>query len=170
MKKFILLLIILSFYTSCHSKNDYLSTEDKTEIQQKDSLKEVNIDYNIALDFANNYVDYVLDTLEKVSEENYIKQNELLTDNFKNRYQSIIDSANRVEPEIGLDFDPIINGQDFPDKGFKIKSIDKSSGFVTLQGIDWEDFEMVLKVVTDKNKSLVDGAGIINIATNKQEK
>lgn len=167
MKKFILLLLILSFYTSCHSKNDYISTEDKTEIQQKDSLKEENIDYNIALDFANKYVDYINDTIGKISVDEYVKQDELLTDNFKNRYQSIIDSANRVEPEIGLDFDPIINGQDFPDKGFKIKSIDKSSGFVTLQGIDWEDFEMVLKVVIDKNKSLVDGAGIINVPTNK---
>ena len=80
------------------------------------------------------------------------------------------DSAYKVEPEVGLDFDPIVDGQDFPDKGFKIKSIDKATGLVTLQGIDWQDFEVVLKVVNENDKSLVNGSGIINIPMNKQPK
>ena len=80
------------------------------------------------------------------------------------------DSAYKVEPEDGLDFAPIVDGQDFPDNGFKIKSIDKATGLVILQGIDWQDFEVVVKVVNENNKTLVNGSGIINIPTNKQSR
>lgn len=171
MKKFIFPILLLSLVTSCNSNNSTGSSMDnKVETQVKDSLKESDLNYEVALYFANRYLDYINDTIGKISVDEYVKQDEFLTQSFKVRYKSIIDSANKVEPEVGLGFDPIIDGQDFPDNGFKIKSIDKSSGLVTLQGIDWQDFEMVLKVVKEDNKSLVDGAGIINIPTNKQAK
>lgn len=170
MKQLILPILILSILPSCNSKDVNQSTENKVETQVKDSLKESDLNYEVALYFANRYLDYINDTIGKISVDEYVKQDEFLTQSFKVRYKSIIDSANKVEPEVGLGFDPIIDGQDFPDNGFKIKSIDKSSGLVTLQGIDWQDFEMVLKVVKEDNKSLVDGAGIINIPTNKQAK
>lgn len=170
MKKLILPILIFSIFSSCQSKESNHPTEKKVESKVKDSLKENTTNYNVALDFANKYVDYINDTIGKISVDEYVKQDELLTKNFKDRYKFIQDSAYKAEPEVGLDFDPIIDAQDLPDKGFKIKSIDKSSGFVTLQGIDWQDFEMVLKVVNEDNKSLVDGSGIINIPTNKQAK
>ncbi|TGN22985.1 hypothetical protein [Empedobacter tilapiae] len=168
MKKFILSILLLSFVTSCNSHNS--STENKVENKVKDSVKESDVNYNVALDFMNNYVDYIMDTIGKVNEDEYINKNELLTQSFKDRYKFVQDSAYKVEPEVGLDFDPIVDGQDFPDKGFKIKSIDKATGLVTLKGIDWQDFEVVLKVVNENNKSLVNGSGIINIPTNKQAK
>ncbi|WP_313304010.1 hypothetical protein [Empedobacter sp.] len=37
-----------------------------------------------------------------------------------------------------------------------------------MQGIDWQNFEVVLKIVNENDKSLVNGSGIINIPTNKQ--
>lgn len=169
MKKFILPVLLLSFVTSCNSNNSSSSsTENKVESEVKDSVKESDVNYSVALDFMNNYVDYIMDTIGKINEDEYIKQNELLTQSFKDRYKFVQDSAFKVEPEVGLDFDPIVDGQDFPDKGFKIKSIDKATGLVTLQGIDWQDFEVVLKIVNENDKSLVNGSGIINIPTNKQ--
>lgn len=171
MKKFILPILLLSFVTSCNSNNlSSSSTENKVENEVKDSVKSSDVNYNVALDFMNNYVDYIMDTIGKINQDEYIKQNELLTQSFKDRYKFVQDSAYKVEPEVGLDFDPIVDGQDFPDKGFKIKSIDKATGLVILQGIDWQDFEVVLKVVNENNKSLVNGSGIINIPTNKQPK
>ncbi len=171
MKKIILPVLLLSFVASCNSNNSSSSSKgNKVESEVKDSVKESDVNYNVALDFMNNYVDYIIDTIGKINQDEYIKQNELLTQSFKDRYKFVQDSAYKVEPEVGLDFDPIVDGQDFPDKGFKIKSIDKATGLVTLQGIDWQDFEVVLKVVNENNKSLVNGSGIINIPTNKQAK
>ncbi|MDM1548763.1 hypothetical protein HX096_12960 [Empedobacter falsenii] len=167
MKKFILPVLLLSFVASCNSNN---SSSSSKENKVKDSVKESDVNYNVALDFMNNYVDYIIDTIGKINQDEYIKQNELLTQSFKDRYKFVQDSAFKVEPEVGLDFDPIVDGQDFPDKGFKIKSIDKATGLVTLQGIDWQDFEVVLKVVNENNKSLINGSGIINIPMNKQAK
>ena len=171
MKKCFICLFILGVLISCDfiNKSPKSIESSNTEIV-KDSVYNPQIKYEVATEFMNNYTDYVMDTIGKISEDEYIKQNELLTDNFKKRYQTIIDSANRVEPEIGLDFDPIVDGQDSPDKGFKIKSIDKENDLVTLQGIDWKDFEVTVKVINQNNKSFVDGAGIINIPTNKQAK
>ena len=171
MKKFILPVLLLSFVTSCNSNNSSSSsTENKVESEMKDSVKSSDVNYNVALDFMNNYVDYIMDTIGKISVDDYVKKDELLTQSFKDRYKFVQDSAFKVEPEVGLGFDPIVDGQDFPDKGFKIKSIDKATGLVTLQGIDWQDFEVVLKVVNENDKSLVNGSGIINIPTNKQSK
>ena len=171
MKKFILPILLICFVTSCNSNNSTSSsTENKIENDVKDSIKSSDVNYNVAIDFMNNYVDYIMDTIGKISVDDYVKKDELLTQNYKYRYKFVQDSAYKVEPEIGLDFDPIVDGQDFPDKGFKIKSIDKATGLVTLQGIDWQDFEVVVKVVNENNKTLVNGSGIINIPTNKQSK
>ncbi len=163
-------LAVLIILVGCNSSQNKKENQVHIPKNKVEDFVQKDVDYKVATEFMNNYTDYVMDTIGKISEDEYIKQNELLTDNFKKRYQTIIDSANRVEPEIGLDFDPIVDGQDSPDKGFKIKSIDKENDLVTLQGIDWKDFEVTVKVINQNNKSFVDGAGIINIPTNKQAK
>jgi hypothetical protein len=107
---------------------------------------------------------------QRATEAEWIKQNSLLTDNFKNRYKGLLDSAQKKDPEIGLDFDPIFDAQDFPEKGFSIVKIDTLSRYVTVAGNDWKDFELVLKVEQEHNKWLVDGAGVINIPDDKRAK
>ncbi|MGV0848321.1 hypothetical protein ACTS9T_17310 [Empedobacter falsenii] len=94
MKKFILPVLLLSFVTSCNSNNSSSSsTENKVESEVKDSVNESDVNYNVALDFMNNYVDYIMDTIGKINQDEYIKQNELLTQNFKDRYKFVQDSA-----------------------------------------------------------------------------
>ncbi|WP_147275758.1 hypothetical protein [Adhaeribacter pallidiroseus] len=115
----------------------------------------------------NDYADYCTPKSPPSNDTTWIKRNQLLTNNFKNRYESLLDSADKADPEIGLDFDPIFDAQDYPDEGFIFSSQD-SSGFVTLKGKDWPEFTVVVKVVLENNKSLVDGAGIINIPVNKR--
>ena len=53
-------------------------------------------------------------------------------------------------------------------KGFSLLKADTSSGYVTVQGIDWKKFELVLRLVRVDAKWLVDGAGIINIPIEKR--
>jgi hypothetical protein len=81
-----------------------------------------------------------------------------------------LDSAQKKDPELGLDSDPVFDAQDFPEKGFSILKVDTLSQYVTVVGNDWKEFELVLKVERENNKWLVDGAGVINIPDDKRAK
>jgi len=134
------------------------------------SEKQVTPDFNVALNFINDYTKFCTKTDQRSTEAEWIKQNSLLTDNFKNRYRDLMDSAQKKDPELGLGSDPIFDAQDFPEKGFSIAKVDTLSGYVTVAGNDWKDFELVLKVEQENNKWLVDGAGVINIPDDKRAK
>lgn len=123
---------------------------------------------DVAVQFINDYVSFCSQQVD--SENNWIAENKLLTDNFKASYIKLIESAFKEDPELGLGFDPILDAQDYPDQGFKLLRYDHDTGFVTLEGKDWADFILVLKVVKQKGKWLVDGAGVINIPENKRGK
>lgn len=69
---------------------------------------------------------------------------------------------------MGLGFDPIFDAQDYPDKGFKIDKQD--STYVIVKGINWPDFRLSLRLTFEDRQWLVDGAGVINIPTNKRAK
>ncbi len=125
---------------------------------------------DVALRFMTDYKKICDSRKEQVDMDKWIKNNLLLTDKFKSTYKMILADAYKTEPEVGLDFDPIFNGQDYPDKGFKITKYDSASGFVTLVGIDWKEYFVTVKIVYLNNKWLVDGAGIINIPKDKQRK
>ena len=149
-----------------------LSCNPRTEATNVNSTnpKELNAttDFSIALKFVNDYAEYCAPSNQKRDERTWIDKNPLLTINFKNKYKNILDSALKKDPELGLGFDPIFDAQDFPDKGFSIFAADTSSGYVTVVGNDWKEFKLVLKMVNEDNKWLVDGAGIINVPTDKR--
>lgn len=125
-------------------------------------LQEVN--YAVGLDFMNEYV-------HEKDGEKFIQHHDLVTHSFKERYQTVRDSAFKKEPEIGLGFDPIVDGQDFPSK-FKIKAVDATNTYLTLESDDqnWSNFEVVVKLIEEGKRTVIDGAGIINIPKNHQAK
>ena len=150
---------------SCNSGN-----KAKPETSTGAPEKQVTPDFNVALSFINDYTKFCTKTDQRSTESEWIKQNSLLTDNFKNRYRDLMDSAQKKDPELGLGSDPIFDAQDFPEKGFSILKADTLSGYVTVAGNDWKEFELVLKVEQEHNKWLVDGAGVINIPDDKRAK
>lgn len=117
-----------------------------------------SFDPQIAVKFMNDYV-RILDN-RKTNTEEWIKNNQILTVKFKAEYKKSVTGY----------FDPILDAQDYPDKGFKIVKSDSISGYVILQGIDWENFFLTVKIVLQDNKWLIDGAGIVNIPENKRSK
>ena len=164
MKSIYLLMFVLIGF-SCNSQ-----TSNKQKI--KSDLKDAKLipDSTVALNFINAYADHCSPGSKSSHDTNWIEKNPLLTDNFKTTYENILDSAKKADPEMGLDFDPIFNAQDFPDKGFEIVKCDKKTGYVTVRGKDWKNFILVIRIVNFDNKWLVDGSGIINIPKNKQAK
>jgi hypothetical protein len=150
---------------SCNSGN-----KAKPETSTGVSEKKITPDFNVALNFINDYTKFCTKTDQRSTEAEWIKQNSMLTDNFKNRYKYLLDSAQKKDPELGLDSDPVFDAQDFPEKGFSILKVDTLSQYVKVVGNDWKEFELVLKVERENNKWLVDGAGVINIPDDKRAK
>ena len=157
--KFILLLLF-----SCNQIEQISTTSDSDSLNKQDSLC-----INVALAFINDYINFCNLTKNTIDSK-WIKNNTLLSDNFKVQYYSLIDSAYKNDPELGLGFDPIFDSQDFPDKGFEFEKYDHNTGLVTLKGKDWQEFKLVLKVIKYNNQSMVDGCGIINIPSNQKAK
>lgn len=157
----LLVIVLLGF--SCNTQ-----TNGKSNIKAESNNEKLIPDSDIALKFINDYADFCIErpSIEKV----WIENNQLLTDNFKSAYKNLLDSAFKADPEMGLGSDPIFDAQDYPDNGFDLVSVDNKSGLVTVKGIDWPEFILVIKLINLDNKWLVDGAGVINIPVNKRAK
>ena len=159
--RLILLLILVVTGFSCHTPEN-----DKSNVQT--DSKDVGLvpDSGIALQFLNDYADFC--SKRPGSGADWIANNRLLTDNFKTAYKNLLDSATKADPELGLGFDPIFDAQDYPDQGFEIISSDRETGFLTLEGKNWPEFILVVRIVNQDNKWLVDGSGVINIPENRR--
>ena len=144
MKKIILITLTL-FTFGCNSNKEKqqpnFSNPEKVipisigheEIEKKSDI----INYQIAIDFINSYIK---NTIE-------VKSSPLVTENFKKELEIIINNAWKESPEIGLGFDPIIDGQDSPDEGFELLNFNSKTGYLIVKGIKWESFKVIMKVV-----------------------
>lgn len=146
------LLILLFLITSCRQSSD-------SKIGHIKSLP--NRNYQVALKFINDYNKEFLNPHSESLE--WLSKNKTVSTSLLKRYKQMLDSAEIADPELGLDFDPIVNAQDSDEKGFEIKKIDSVLGFVTVRGKSAPNFEIVLKVIEKNGTTLVDGSGVINI-------
>ncbi|GAB3721601.1 hypothetical protein [Flavobacterium koreense] len=145
-----------------------ISCKESSNRENKNSKSLHNVDYNVALKFINDYnKDFFNPRVEALV---WLSKNKAVTKNLLDRYKQMVDSAEIDEPELGLDFDPIINGQDSDEQGFEIMEIDSLNGYVTVQGKSYPDYKIVLKVIDKNGVTLVDGSGVINIPKSKQPK
>ena len=123
-----------------------------------------------ALKFINGYVQYMQQY--RPDSNQWVAKHKTLTPSFKTTYKKLIDAALKEDPELGLGFDPILDGQDFADKFDKIKSCNEKSGVMLLSG-SWgpdtkERMEVAVKPVNKNGKWLIDGSGVINIPETEQ--
>lgn len=123
---------------------------------------------NIALEFINSYVKNIEKLNGSKGMYEWVKINKLVSENFKNELKKIIDQAKRKNPSMGLSFDPILNAQEYPEKGFVLESYDKTTNYIIVKGIDWPEFRVPIKVILTDNIWLVDGCGVVNIPKEKR--
>jgi hypothetical protein len=161
----ILLILTAFIFISCFRQAE----NNSMSLTSANNLK-INSDENVALTFINNYVTFCIPVSPATNDTNWIRNNPLLSNNFKTTYYNLINSALKNDPELGLGFDPIFDAQDFPDKGFVLVNSDAKTGLVTVKGKDWPEFILVLKVVEQDGKYLVDGSGVINIPEDERAK
>jgi hypothetical protein len=93
----------------------------------------------------------------------WVESNKMVTKSFKDELKRMIDEAYNKDSEIGLDYDPIFNAQDYPEKGFEIESFDRENNYLILRSIDWPKFKLLIKISRENNTWLIDGCGSINI-------
>ena len=117
------------------------------------------------------YAQYYKEVLHKPSKGNpdkalirWVNANANLSDAFKKALNRAVLDARKKDPEMGLDSDPILNAQDFPEKGYRAKDIqvagDKAA--VTMEGIDAPDFKISVSLVNAGNKWKINSIGGIN--------
>jgi len=121
-----------------------------------------------ALSFINSYVDNCNKMKESIELVQWVNSNKLTTTNFRTELKRVMSQAKKVEPEIGLDADPIFDAQDYPDKGFELDSFDSKTNYIVIKGKNWPDFKLTIKMVLENDDWLVDGCGIINIPNDKR--
>jgi hypothetical protein len=95
---------------------------------------------------------------------NWVSSSPYVSQEFKLAFKRTIFSARKEDPELGLDYDPIVDAQDYPDKGFPVKEVKifNKKAIVTMEGIDWSDFHVAVELVSVKDKWLINGIGHIN--------
>jgi uncharacterized protein len=131
----------------------------------------------VASDFINDYKKYTdapNNDGKKVTPDIWVQQNTKVTESFKRAHKKFVGHAYQEDAseDEGLDADPVFDAQDYPDKGFSVRSCDAATNYVMLKGIDPnaepEPFEVAVKTVKTERGWLVDGAGIINIPRDQQ--
>ena len=105
---------------------------------------------------------------ESIGVVEWVNSNKLTTNTFRTELKRILDEAYKLEPEIGLDADPIFDAQDFPEKGFELESFDSKTNYIVVKGKNRPDFKLTIKMVMENNDWLVDGCGMINIPNDKR--
>jgi hypothetical protein len=86
------------------------------------------------------YSTYIAAVTKTLNGEKVVQRSPQLSPAFKKAYAELLAKARKKDPELGLDYDPIVDGQDFPDAGFAVTSL-------TLKGASGS------AVVTSKDKS-----------------
>jgi len=152
----ILALTFVLFY--CGQSNENISEGNKESITLKNSSQS-----ETALSFINGYVDNCNKFKNAIGIIEWVNSNHFTTESFKTELAKIISEAKNADPELGLGFDPIFDAQDYPEKGFKLESIDNKTNYLILQGIAWSQFRLKMKIRKVNGQWLVEGCGIVNI-------
>ena len=117
--------------------------------------------------YAQYYKEYLRQPVKGDSDKamiQWVNSNSYLSDAFKQVVQKKITDARKEDPELGLDFDPILNAQDYPDKGYRAKEIQIAGdkAYVVMEGIGAPDFKLSVELVSINNQWKINGIGDIN--------
>lgn len=125
--------------------------------------------YAFAVDFINDYLAYLASD-PSASPQDFINSNAYSSESLKQEFARIKAEAEKADPEIGLDFDPIVDAQDYPNDGFEFDSMDTTQEYITVKGKTWKDFKVTIKIINNDGTMWVDGIGVLNIPPDKQAK
>ena len=144
-----------------------LLQEDTSDINviTKDPVWDSGIKWSVAEQFMNEYVDFLLEEMKSDKDLfSWVDSRSDLTKEFIESWNLIFTGgeAYEIEDEYELDYDPIIDAQDFPDDGFEVVDAFLEDTSVVLQGIGWETFKLKIFLKFEDGVWKVDGSGDVN--------
>lgn len=149
---------------SCQKEVKTTDKEVVVETQRHSEGMATNLsvpDADVALNFINGYIANADKMGQAVGVVEWIAASPFATESYKAALKKEVEEAEM------LDADPVFDAQDYDDTGMEAASVDKD-GYVLLQGAKWKEFKVVVKLVKQEGKWLVDGCGSINIPENKR--
>jgi hypothetical protein len=123
----------------------------------------------VAARFMNQYLAYTQAVMDKRSQQDavtWLGSNRLAAPGFVRAYAALEAEGRKADPELGWGVDLIFDAQDSPDQGFKFFQCSGTPGVVLLQGLDWPDFKVAVRVAPAGQGLKVVGAGRVNIPAN----
>ena len=166
--KFILIVVFSISLLTCQSdkkKSSDLNLPNTDLYEPLESeASSVEENYQAALDFINSYIK----SIDQVEILEFARNSSLATEKLKAELERIVILAWEENPRIGLLADPLFDAQDYPPKGFELHKFNSQTGYVIVKGIDWEDFKVAMRVLSENGHILVDGCGAVNIPENKR--
>jgi hypothetical protein len=121
-----------------------------------------------ALSFINKYVDYCNDLNPEITLKDWIDEQSQVTEQFKKELKRTIAKADQQEPQLGIGADPIFDAQDYPENGFEVDTSHKESDLIRVQGKEWKDFKLNIKMTLKNGQWFVNGIGMINMSENER--
>jgi len=114
----------------------------------------------VALAFINGYAKATFS--RDWNPQKWVATSPLVTDNFKRTLKQMIADGFREDPELGLGADPVIDGQDCPER-FTLKSVKASGDSADIVVVGPKEFPMQIKMraVKEDGKWLVDASGMM---------
>jgi len=161
-----LFFFILIISISCSQSNTSQKKSESNSLEKNKGEQE-NLPTKIALEFINAYVENCNKIKGSVRVEEWVNSNKLTTKSFKSALKKLMEEAYKIDPEMGLDADPIFDAQDYPDNGFELESFDSKTNYVVVKGKNWPDFKVTFVMKEVNGKWLIDGCGMINIQSLK---
>ena len=160
MKNFSLPLLII-LLSACQANSTTEQTEqDRIKTGEKNTCENLS---DVALNFIRDYVEYCLHPEPETGLTTWVEQRNDVTTHFKDELNTILREAIENDPEMGLGFDPILNAQDCPEKGFEIFSCDTAAKLVEVSGIDYPEFKVKILLLEENNIWKIEGCGVVNI-------
>ncbi len=153
-----LLIMLLLSLSGCklNAEKEKKNTNSKSNSQNQRE--------KVAVDFVNGYVTYLNSGNADKEIQEWVSEQPNVTGKFKSALKKLIVEAAEENPELGLGFDPILDAQDYPDKGFELVQSETTSSFVMVKAVDWgDDWKIKIKMKQDNNFWTVDGIGVINM-------
>lgn len=171
MNQFMLSLVTILLLASCSLK----PRTSEQQIVRQNLMAQTPIDsvaikkdmVTACLKFMNEYLTYRDSVRPNEMEFTWwIVANPMLTEDFKVEYRQLVESYRAHDPELGLDWDPILEAQDSP-IAFELNTI-HANGYLTINGTDWKEFKVIVRVAQIDGRWLIHGSGRINIPEEKR--
>lgn len=167
MKKYVIIAAAAMFVVGCKDvkKNEQeVVAKDSLSLPKNETADEAagasgtaKIDASVALKFINDYVAQQdkLNGIEAIGA--WVAANPDVTERYITAVRQEINDINN-EPETILDSDIILDSQDYDD-AYVVVRTDESKGYVYLEGEKHKEFKVIVKLVQQNGKWLVDDCG-----------